>query len=222
MNKILIVEDDNTIHDMVKEYLNKRGFQCEHAYSGTEALLVQKQENCDLILMDLMLPGLDGKQALTKIKKEYDVPVIIVSAKNTIEDKVSLLAIGADDYITKPFALEELEARINVQLRKHHTDKDDGIIVQNLILYPDQRTFQIDDTKVSLTKHEYRIMELLMQYPRRAFSKKDIYEYAWDDIYASDDKTVSVHISNIRNKCKGRVIIETVWGIGFKLKLERE
>ena len=94
MNKILIVEDDNTIHDMVKEYLNKRGFQCEHAYSGTEALLVQKQENCDLILMDLMLPGLDGKQALTKVKKEYDVPVIIVSAKNTIEDKVSLLAIG--------------------------------------------------------------------------------------------------------------------------------
>ena len=222
MNKILIVEDDNTIHDMVKEYLNKRGFQCEHAYSGTEALLVQKQENCDLILMDLMLPGLDGKQALTKIKKEYDVPVIIVSAKNTIEDKVSLLAIGADDYITKPFALEELEARINVQLRKHHIDKDDRIIVQNLILYPDQRTFQIDDTKVSLTKHEYRIMELLMQYPKRAFSKKDIYEYAWDDIYAADDKTVSVHISNIRNKCKGRDIIETVWGIGFKLKLERE
>lgn len=222
MNKILIVEDDNTIHDMVKEYLNKRGFQCEHAYSGTEALLVQKQENCDLILMDLMLPGLDGKQALTKIKKEYDVPVIIVSAKNTIEDKVSLLAIGADDYITKPFALEELEARINVQLRKHHTDKDDRIIVQNLILYPDQRTFQIDDTKVSLTKHEYHIMELLMQYPKRAFSKKDIYEYAWDDIYAADDKTVSVHISNIRNKCKGRDIIETVWGIGFKLKLERE
>ena len=193
---------------MVKEYLNKRGFHCEHAYSGTEALLVQKQENCDLILMDLMLPGLDGKQALTKIKKEYGVPVIIVSAKNTIEDKVSLLAIGADDYITK--------------LRKHHTDKDDGIIVQNLILYPDQRTFQIDDTKVSLTKHEYRIMELLMQYPKRAFSKKDIYEYAWDDIYAADDKTVSVHISNIRNKCKGRDIIETVWGIGFKLKLERE
>lgn len=222
MNKILIVEDDNTIHDMVKEYLNKRGFQCEHAYSGTEALLVQKQENCNLILMDLMLPGLDGKQALRKIKKEYDVPIIIVSAKNTIEDKVSLLAIGADDYITKPFALEELEARINVQLRKHHTDKDDGIIVQNLILYPDQRTFQIDDTKVSLTKHEYRIMELLMQYPKRAFSKKDIYEYAWDDIYAADDKTVSVHISNIRNKCKGRDIIETVWGIGFKLKLERE
>ena len=222
MNKILIVEDDNTIHDMVKEYLNKREFQCEHAYSGTEALLVQKQENCDLILMDLMLPGLDGKQALTKIKKEYDVPVIIVSAKNTIEDKVSLLAIGADDYITKPFALEELEARINVQLRKHHTDKDDRIKVQNLILYPDQRTFQIDDTKVSLTKHEYRIMELLMQYPKRAFSKKDIYEYAWDDIYAADDKTVSVHISNIRNKCKGRDIIETVWGIGFKLKLERE
>ena len=185
MNKILIVEDDNTIHDMVKEYLNKRGFQCEHAYSGTEALLVQKQENCDLILMDLMLPTL------------------------TVFENIA-------------FALEELEARINVQLRKHHTDKDDRIIVQNLILYPDQRTFQIDDTKVSLTKHEYHIMELLMQYPKRAFSKKDIYEYAWDDIYAADDKTVSVHISNIRNKCKGRDIIETVWGIGFKLKLERE
>lgn len=222
MNKILIVEDDNTIHDMVKEYLKKRGFKCEHAYSGTEALLVQKQEKCDLILMDLMLPGLDGKQALTKIREEYDVPVIIVSAKNTIEDKVSLLATGADDYITKPFALEELEARINVQLRKHHTDKDDRIIVQNLILYPDQRTFQINDIKVFLTKHEYRIMELLMQYPKRAFSKKEIYEYAWDDIYAADDKTVSVHISNIRNKCKGHDIIETVWGIGFKLKLERE
>lgn len=222
MNKILIVEDDDTIHDMVKEYLNKRGFQCEHAYSGTEALLVQKQEMCDLILMDLMLPGLDGKQALTKIKEEYDVPVIVVSAKNTIEDKVSLLAVGADDYITKPFALEELEARIHVQLRKRHTNKDDRLIVQNLILYPDQKTFQIGDTKISLTKHEYRIMELLMQYPKRAFSKKDIYEYAWDDIYAADDKTVSVHISNIRNKCKGYDVIETVWGIGFKLNLERE
>lgn len=222
MNKILIVEDDNTIHDMVKAYLNKSGFLCAHAYSGTEALLVQKQEKCDLILMDLMLPGLDGKQALIKIKEEYNVPIIIVSAKNTIEDKVSLLAKGADDYITKPFALEELEARINVQLRKHRTDKDDRLIVQNLILYPDQKTFQIDDLKVSLTKHEYRIMELLMQYPKRAFSKKDIYEYAWNDIYAADDKTVSVHISNIRNKCKGYDIIETVWGIGFKLKSERE
>ena len=117
--------------------------------------------------------------------------------------------------MTKPFALEELEARIRVQLRRRNGN--DALRVNDLTLCPDQRTLLIHEQPVTLTRHEYRIMELLMQYPKRAFSKKEIYEYAWEDIYAADDKTVSVHISNIRNKCRGAEIIDTIWGIGFKL-----
>ena len=220
--RVLVVDDEKLIVKGIRFSLEQDNMEVDCAYDGEEALEKLRANEYDMVLLDIMLPKLTGLEVCQQLREFSNVPVIMLTAKGDDMDKIMGLEYGADDYITKPFALEELEARINVQLRKHHTDKDDGIIVQNLILYPDRRTFQIDDTKVSLTKHEYRIMELLMQYPKRAFSKKDIYEYAWDDIYAADDKTVSVHISNIRNKCKGRHIIETVWGIGFKLKLERE
>ena len=164
-----------------------------------------------------MLPGVDGQQVLTKLKEHSDAAVIVLSAKDSVQSKVELLQQGADDYMTKPFALEELEARIRVQLRRRNGNDNDALRVNDLTLCPDQRTLLIHEQPVTLTRHEYRIMELLMQYPKRAFSKKEIYEYAWEDIYAADDKTVSVHISNIRNKCRGAEIIDTIWGIGFKL-----
>lgn len=185
-------------------------------------MLLIKAEKPDLVLLDLMLPGLDGEDVLIQIKKENQIPIIVVSAKDSIQNKVELFNQGADDYMTKPFALEELEARIQVQLRKNQSLFDQDLCVEEMRLLSDQKTLQIENQMITLTRHEYKIMELLMQYPKRAFSKKEIYEYAWDDFFAADDKTVSVHVSNIRNKVKNRELIDTVWGIGFKLHQERK
>lgn len=220
MASILLVEDEMNIHQMVKEYIEKQGDTCISAFSGTEALLRLQLHNVDLILLDLMLPGMSGEVLIEKIKQQYMIPVIILSAKSDLQDKVNLLNQGADDYLCKPFALEELYARIQVQLRKRASVSSNELTYQNLKLLNDQRTLLVDGTAVNLTKHEYKIMELLMSHPRQAFTKKDIYEYAWEDFYAADDKTIHVHISNIRNKCSfyEKELIETIWGIGFKMK----
>lgn len=217
MATVLIVEDDMAIHTMIREYLEHRRFVTLDAYSGSEALLVAREHPFDLALLDLMLPGLAGEELLPRLKKLCPAPMIVLSAKDSVQSKVDLLKLGADDYMTKPFALEELEARIRVQLRRRPNGEEEALRVGAFVLYPDRRTLEAHGERILLTPHEYRIMELLMQHPKRAFSKKEIYEYAWEEPFAADDKTVSVHISNIRNKCKGKDIIETVWGIGFKL-----
>lgn len=219
---ILIVEDDMDIHQMEKEYLTKHGETIISAYSGTEALLQLKLETIDVILLDLMLPGMHGEELIHEMKTNYaSIPVIIVSAKSDLADKVELLNAGADDYICKPFALEELYARVQVQLRRHTSSiANEEIVYQDIHLLNDQRTLRIANQDINLTKHEYKIMELLMSHPKQGFTKKEIYEYAWDDYFAADDKTINVHISNIRTKCAccHRDIIETIWGIGFKMK----
>ncbi|MGX8833161.1 response regulator transcription factor [Amedibacillus sp. YH-ame10] len=218
MALILLVEDDMSIHQMMKEYLEKQREECLSAFSGTEALLQLQLHTPDVVILDLMLPGMNGEDLIVKIKEQYsNLPVIIVSAKSNLSDKVELLNKGADDYVCKPFALEELYARIQVQLRKTTTRPSNELTYKHIKLMNDQRTLKVNDTDIILTKHEYRIMELLMSHPHQGFTKKEIYEYAWEDFYAADDKTIHVHISNIRNKCK-EDIIETIWGIGFKLK----
>lgn len=221
MATILLVEDEMNINQMVKEYLEKQNHTCISAFSGTEALLQLQLEKADLVLLDLMLPGMCGEDLILKIKERYPLPVIVVSAKNDLADKVELLNKGADDYLCKPFALEELYARIQVQLRRSSSAPSSELTCADLRLLNDQRTLMVDGTAVNLTKHEYKIMELLMSHPRQGFTKKEIYEYAWEDYYAADDKTINVHISNIRNKCSfyQKEIIETIWGIGFKMKL---
>lgn len=220
MASILLVEDEMNIHQMVKEYLEKHGEECISAYAGTEALLQLQLHDVDLVLLDLMLPGMNGEVLIEKIKAQYVCPVIVVSAKNDLADKVGLLNKGADDYLCKPFALEELYARIQVQLRRSPKIPNKELEVHGLKLMNDQRTLWIQGTSVLLTRHEYKIMELLMSHPKQAFTKKEIYEYAWEDFYAADDKTINVHISNIRGKCSfyDKEIIETIWGIGFKMK----
>lgn len=220
MANIMIVEDDVSIHEMIKEYLNKQNENSVSAYSGTEALLQLQHNSIDIILLDLMLPGMHGEELIETIKTDYpNVSVIVVSAKNNLADKIELLNKGADDYVCKPFALEELYARIQVQLRKtYHALNEREISYKKMKLLNDHRTLLINKKEVILTRHEYRIMELLMTHPKQAFTKKEIYEYAWEDFYAADDKTINVHISNIRNKCTPDEIIETIWGIGFKMK----
>ncbi|MEZ3423360.1 MAG: response regulator transcription factor [Lachnospiraceae bacterium] len=220
MDRILIVEDDNNINQMVYEMFNKCGYKCTSAFSGTEALLRMENSNFDLIILDLMLPGMPGDEVLKNIREKSKVPVIVLSAKDELDTKVDLLKLGANDYMTKPFALKELEARALVQLRDSKENSQDGIIEFNNLKYDIQKKqVTIDGQSLSLTVHELKIMELLLHHPGRVFSKNEIYEYAWDDYYIGEDKTINVHISNIRQKIKkitDTEYIETVWGLGFK------
>lgn len=222
MKKILIVEDNTQINNMICEYLKTRSFDCVQAFSGTEALLHLKNQPFDIIILDLMLPGLNGDELMQKIKPDIKTPIIILSAKDELDTKVNSLMSGADDYITKPFELEELYARISVQLRKSTLQSQDSAIIQykDLIMSKQKHTVSIKEHEIILTRQEFKILELLLSRPDKVFSKQEIYDYAWDDYYIGEDKTVNVHISHIRSKIKQYTedeYIETVWGIGFKI-----
>lgn len=222
MDRILIVEDDSNINDMLCEGLHRQGYECVSAFSGTEALLRMEGGGFDLVVLDLMLPGLPGAAVLEKIRETSNVPVIVLSAKDELDTKVDLLTLGANDYMTKPFALKELEARVKVQLRNSHGENREGeILSYNGLEYDlSKKQMTVEGKKLSLTLHELKIMELLLEHPGRVFSKNEIYEYAWEEYYIGEDKTINVHISNIRQKLKKLTeveYIETVWGLGFKL-----
>lgn len=220
MMNILIVEDNTDINHMIKNYLMKAGYHCEQAFSGTEALMYFQMNTYDLIILDLMLPGMTGESLLENIRQSSDLPVIILTAKDTLDSKVEVLGAGADDYLCKPFELEELLARVQVQLRKRNKNNYENITFKNLILNQSLYDGFIDHQPLHLTKHEYLILELLMKNIKRVFTKQEIYEYVWNDDYYGDDKTINVHISNIRKKIKQYTndeYIKTVWGIGFKM-----
>lgn len=222
--KILIIEDDNDINNLVCETLSKEGYSCTQAFSGTEGLLYVKSGDFSLVFLDLMLPGMKGEDVLCDIKKEQDLPVIVMSAKDGIDTKIELLNSGADDYITKPFDINELVARAGALLRRY---SGAGAVKNDILRHKDAElnrtslTVTISGNALDLTKHEYKILELLMSNPDKVFSKQEIYDYAWDDFYIGEDKTINVHISNLRRKIKSyseNEYIETVWGVGFRLK----
>ena len=172
---ILIIEDNNDINEMIYNYLNKNGFKCYQAYSGTEGLLYCKNDNYDLIILDLMLPGMDGKSVLVKIREKSDIPVIVLTAKDSLNSKVEILEIGADDYLCKPFELEELLARIHVQLRKSNK-KTNNMTFKKLTLDNQIYDAIINNQPLQLTRHEYYILELLIKNPKRVFTKQEILE----------------------------------------------
>ena len=218
---ILIIEDNQDINNMIRDALVREGYSCTQAFSGTEGKPLLEQDSFVLVILDLMLPGMTGEELLEVIKKQKNIPVIILSAKDSLDSKVGLLSAGADDYITKPFELKELLVRIQVQLRKSGTVKE-----EDLLAYKDMRLLRsnmqvtINGNVLTLTRQEYKILELLLLNQKRVFSKQDIYDYAWEDYYIGEDKTINVHISNIRKKIKNYTdeeYIETVWGVGFKL-----
>lgn len=223
MKKILIVEDDADINSVITEALNKSGYSCTQAFSGTEALLYLDMEAYALAVMDLMLPGLSGEALLPKLKEKQNIPVIILSAKDSLDSKVGLLREGAEDYMTKPFEIQELVARVEVQIRRFAGDDASTgrtLKFRELVLKPDSFDASVRGKEIVFTKQEFKILELLVSHPHRVYSKQDIYDYAWDDIYIGEDKTINVHISNIRKKLKAVTqdeYIETVWGIGFRL-----
>lgn len=221
MYRILIVEDDTDINNSTAAYLQRQGCECIQAFSGTEGRLLWKEHGCDLMLVDLMLPGLSGSELIAEVRRSSRVPVIVLSAKTELSDKVELLELGADDYLTKPYQLEELWARIGVQLR-HAGALPAGrrLRFRDWELDPDEMTLTAAGMPVELTAHEFRIVELLAGRPKRVFTKQQIYEAVWQEAYAVEDKTITVHISNIRAKLrpsKTDGYIQTVWGIGFKL-----
>lgn len=221
MAHILIIEDDTDINNSTAVYLRRQGCVCTQAFSGTEGRSVWREGGYDLLLVDRMLPGLSGDSLITEVRKTSQIPVIVLSAKAELSDKVEILGSGADDYLTKPYQLEELWARIQVQLR-HANAAPAGKLLRfrDWLLNPEEMSLTAAGVPVSLTAHEFRIVELLVNRPKRVFTKQQIYEAVWQEDYAVEDKTITVHISNIRAKLRPSgtdSYIQTVWGIGFKL-----
>lgn len=217
MKSILIVEDDLDIHNLINDILKKEGYNVLDAYSGTEALMILEKGKIDLILLDLMLPGINGEEIIKKIK---DVPIIVISAKISLEDRVNVLLSGANDYITKPFETEELLARVEVQLRKMENITNHELRYKDIILNQDNRILFIKDKKIDLTKTEYAILRQLLLNPKQVISKSKLLELISNDTLDCDENSLKVHISNIRKKIKNitsNEYIESVWGIGFKL-----
>lgn len=220
--RILVVEDDGEINGIVCESLRARGYACTSAYSGTEARMLLASEDFDLVICDLMLPGIPGEEVVS-IAGGRGIPSIVVSAKTDVADKVSLLELGANDYLTKPFDLEELAARVAVQLRKASAparSESGKVRVGEWSVDTMARTLSVDGAEVPLTRIEYNIVEVLALHPNRVYTRPELFELAWGAPYESDDNTVNVHVSTLRSKLKPSGTdryIRTVWGVGFKL-----
>lgn len=215
---VLIIEDDNDINDIISEVLTKNDFICKKVYSGTEALIYLK-DDFDLFVLDLMLPGLAGEKVIEEIRKTSNAPVLVLSSKDSMDSKLALLRGGADDYMTKPFNLEELLARANI-LTKRSEHSGQNLTYKSLRLNTDNYQAYVDDMPLALTKTEFKILELLISNPKQVFTKENLYEYSQGDYYLATDNSINVHISNLRKKIKKyskEDYIETVWGIGFKL-----
>lgn len=220
MKTILVIDDDVNIGNMLEEILTREGFAVRRAYSGTEAKLVLSGARPDLILLDLMLPGLNGEELLPEIK---NIPVIVISAKAGIDDKVSLLAGGAVDYVTKPFDTRELLARINVQMRKSGTAFGESLKYGDIVLEADIHSVSVCQKPVRLTPTEYAILKLLMRNPSQVIAKSVMLERISESTPDCVESSLKVHVSNLRRKLReagGADYIESVWGIGFKLKGE--
>lgn len=201
--------------------LKKQGYRATCCFSGTEAQLRLQQQSFNLILLDIMLPGLTGEELLREIRKQSSIPVIVISAKSIIEDKVNILKLGADDYMVKPFAREEVAARIEVQLRKNYLQQTgDCLSWKELTLDESQHRVMVKKSDLNLTNVEFDILKIMLKHPKQVFSKAKLYELLWNDIYQGNDNSISVHVSNIRKKISAitnEEYIKTIWGIGFSL-----
>ena len=217
MAMIAIIEDDTYIGNLLEETLTKEGYGVIRAYSGTEAILLLEKRRPDLVLLDLMLPGLSGEELLPSLS---GIPVIVLSAKAGIDDKVDLLTKGASDYLTKPFDIRELLARISVQLRKAAQTNSAIFTVGDLRLDTQAQLLRVNEESLHLTRTEFAIIKLLMQNPGQVISKSALLDRISLEVPDCTESSLKVHISNLRRKLKTvspKEYIESVWGIGFKL-----
>lgn len=229
MARILQIEDNNDIQKILRDFFSEE-HEVIQAYSGTEGLRLFEAENIDLVLLDIMLPGKSGEQVLQEIRKVSSVPIIMLTALSDKQMISQYLLAGANDYIVKPFNLEEVYARVTVQLRsvtKSHnlaTTKQTALSIKNITVNPD--TFEISylEKSVRLGKKEFQILHALLQYPKKIFTKEDLYESVWKEPYLPGDNTLNAQLSNLRRKLAqvddSTDYIETIWGLGVRLKGE--
>ncbi|OUP64797.1 DNA-binding response regulator [Drancourtella sp. An177] len=222
MAAILIIEDDVHINNLLKEALEQEGYQCIQAFSGSEGNLVLEKGGFDLVLLDLMLPGMPGEKVLLEIRQKGQIPVIVLTAKEELDSKVDMLLAGADDYILKPFEIREVLARIQVQLRKSGNVGQKTVLEhKGLRLDKEEHQISVNGTILTgITRQEFQILELFLTWPKKVFGKEEIFEAAWQEPFMGETKAIDVHISNIRKKLRAVSdvnYIETVWGIGYKL-----
>lgn len=219
--RILIIEDNEEINDILKEAVTGAGYEAVQSFSGSEGLLRFSTEDFDMVLLDLMLPGIKGEEVLQKIKEKSDIPVLVLSAKTDIEGKVNLLRQGASDYITKPFDVREVLARIDLHAKNSGNKTVSNNLTYNEISINDEsHVCSVNGNEISLTKHEFNLLRLLVLHPEKVYSKRELFELAWEEEYIGEDNTVNVHISNIRKKIReysDNEYIKAVWGIGFRI-----
>lgn len=222
MKKVLIIEDDTSIAELERDYLEINGFGCDIASSGTIGLSKALKENFDLIIIDIMLPGMDGFEVLSELRRKKQTPAIMLSAKNTDIDKIRGLGLGADDYMTKPFSPNELVARVKAHIERHEiltNGKRSVLTAGNLSIDKSARTVSINDTEITLTAKEYDLLLFLMENPRHTFTKDLLFDRIWGMDAAGDVSTVTVHIQRLRSKLMDEERhIETVWGVGYRFK----
>ncbi|MGN0615009.1 response regulator transcription factor [Ruminococcus flavefaciens] len=227
MRMILTAEDDKEINCLICEYLSSQGYKTLSALNGLDAVrMVRENTELSLLILDLMLPFQSGDMVLQKIREFSDIPVIVVSAKSETSSKIDLIRMGADDYITKPFDLDELLVRVEAVLRRYDRESDKQSVsriltFKNLTIDVTAGTAEVCGKALSLTSKEFAILELMLGNPTKLWSKANIFQSVWGEDYLSDDNTVKVHMSNIRSKLKsldsGSEYIETVWGMGYRM-----
>jgi DNA-binding response OmpR family regulator len=230
--KLLIVEDDEAISNILKEHLQKEGYEVWWSSTGKEGLDDFKKQNFHLVMIDIMLPEMDGYTLCKNIRWISEVPILIISAKQTDLDKVKGLKLGADDYITKPFSLLEISARVEAHLRRYR--KNTGIslsvnsieFIEGLIILPEESRALLKNTEIPLTSKEFELLLLMSQNPNKTFSKKELYEHIWQSIDVDGNNTVTVHVKSLREKLgddvKKPTFIQTVWGTGYKFIGEKK
>ncbi len=221
MDKILIIEDNKDVNLLLKECLEKDGYEVESAFDGLGGGKLLKSKEFDLLLLDIMLPYVSGDEILKELRTYSEMPVIIISAKDMVSTKIDLLRWGADDYITKPFDLGEVSARVSSHLRRVHKKENSVLSYKDMIIDQSNKSVTVNSEELVLTAKEYFILELFLTNKGKVFSKVNIYETIWGDEYLGDDNAVKTHMSNLRNKLKkanpDEEYIETVWGIGYRL-----
>lgn len=228
-NKILIIEDDIAISEMVKNYLTKEGFLITTAFDGEEGMIKYLNDDFDLVVLDLMMPKMDGMETLKLIREKSSVPILIMSAKDSDVDKAIGLGFGADDYITKPFSMIEISARIKVGIRRatkysgSQKEEEKSLMkLGNITVDLDNFLVIKNGQEIQLTSKEFEILKLFMNNPNRVFTKAQIYSFVWKEEYYGDENVINVHMRRVREKIEddpsNPKYIKTLWGIGYKLE----
>lgn len=221
MKKIVIIEDDNTINELLFDLLSDT-YSITQAYAGTEGKRLIETTSFDLVLLDLMLPGISGEELIKEIRKNSDIRIIVITAKTEVDVLANVLKLGANDYIAKPFNTVEVMARVEAQLRDHENSQSLQEILEFGPIEMNEETHQvtIHGQNIPLTQKEYELLKCFLKYPKKVFTKANLYETVWQEAYLGDDNTISVHVSRLRTKLNQyteKEWIKTVWGVGFKL-----